>query len=132
MGLMPHSVRISDDLYELVQNASLALDRPLTQQIEYWARLGAALDAAGISSSTAMRLLESGASADEVVESALADVAPDGELLMLKERHRKYEEDVAAGRRSARSLLMFQKEDLKGMTFTANPNSEFAREGGEW
>lgn len=54
----------------------------------------------------------------------------DGSLLMLKERQRKDAENVAAGQRSPRSLLMFQKGDLKDYRFTQNPDSEFER-GGE-
>lgn len=56
--------------------------------------------------------------------------SPDYERL--KERQRKDAEDVAAGRRSARSLLMFQKDDLKGYCFTPNPASEFERSGDGW
>lgn len=51
---------------------------------------------------------------------------------MLKAMHRKDAEDVAAGRRSARSLLMFQKSDLKGFRSTPNPASEFERNGDGW
>lgn len=56
----------------------------------------------------------------------------DDGLLMLKEHHRKNAEDVAAGRKSARSLLMFQKDDLKGYRFTPNPASEFEKDGEGW
>lgn len=130
---MAQSIRISDDLYSMAQNASQALARPLAQQMEYWARLGAALDAAGISASMAMELLGNGASADAFVAAALGQGAQqDGGLPMLKERQRKDAEDVAAGRRSARSLLMFQKDDLKGYRFTPNPASEFERSGDGW
>lgn len=130
---MAQSIRISDDLYSMAQNASQALVRPLAQQMEYWARLGAALDAAGISTGMAMELLGNGVKADDFVAVALGRVASeDGGLPMLKERQRKDAEDVAAGRRSARSLLMFQKDDLKGYRFTPNPASEFERSGDGW
>lgn len=130
---MAQSIRISDDLYSMAQNASQALVRPLAQQMEYWARLGAALDAAGISTRMAMELLGNGVKADDFVAVALGRVASeDGGLPMLRERQRKDAEDVAAGRRSARSLLMFQKDDLKGYRFTPNPASEFERSGDGW
>ncbi len=130
---MAQSIRISDDLYSMAQNASQALARPLAQQMEYWARLGAALDAAGISTGMAMELLGNGIAADDFVLVALGRVAADsGGLPLLKERQHKDAEEVAAGRRSARSLLMFQKEDLTGYRFTPNPASEFARSGDGW
>jgi hypothetical protein len=130
---MAHSIRISDDLYTMAQRASRALNCPLAQKMEYWARLGAALDAAGISTGMAMNLLGHGVNADKFVAVALGQIAADdGGLPMLKERQRKDAEDVAAGRRSARSLLMFQKDDLKGYRFTPNPASEFERSGDGW
>lgn len=101
--------------------------------MEYWARLGLALDAAGISTTMAMRLLDSGASADAFVAEVLSKrTASDGGLLMLKEIQRKDSEDVAAGRRSARSLMAFQKGDLVGYTLAPNKNSEFDHAGSGW
>ena len=131
---MARSIRISDDLYSMAQNVSLALDRPLAEQVEYWARLGAALDAAGISTELAMELLSKGVKADEFVAVALGQVATeaDGGLTMLKERQRKDAEEVAAGLRSARSLWVVGKGDLKGARFTLNPESEFAVNGVTW
>lgn len=130
---MAQSVRISDDLYALAQKASQALSRPLAQQMEYWARLGAALDAAGISAAAAMQLLGNGASADEFVQAAMGRGAPaDGGLPRLKEVHQKDVEDVKAGRRSSRSLWAVQAGGLKGYTFTPSATSEFDRVGNGW
>lgn len=55
-----------------------------------------------------------------------------GELPMLKDRHRKDAEDVAAGRRTARSLWAFQPGDLEGFTFTPSPTSEHDKPGEGW
>lgn len=130
---MAQSIRISDDLYLMAQNASQSLGRSLAQQMDYWARLGAALDASGLSAAMAMELLGKGAEAKEFVAAALDQVAPqDGGLPMLKQRQRKDAEDVAAGRRSARSLMAVRKADLKEFRFTPNPASEFDRTGGGW
>ena len=130
---MAQSIRISDDLYSLAQKASQALSRPLAQQMEYWARLGAALDAAGISAASAMELLGNGASADAFVSAALGRGADSTQgLPLLKERHRKDAVDVSAGRRSARSLWAIQKGDLAGYTFTPNRTSEFDQAGSGW
>lgn len=130
---MAQSIRISDDLYALAQKASQALSRPLAQQMEYWARLGAALDAAGISAATAMNLLGNGASADAFVAAALGHGAePEQGLQFLQERQRKDAEDVTAGRRTARSLWAIQKGDLAGYTFTPSSTSEFDQAGKGW
>lgn len=130
---MAQSIRISDDLYALAQKASQALSRPLAQQMEYWARLGAALDAAGISAATAMNLLGNGASADAFVAAALGRGAePEQGLQFLQDRQRKDAEDVSAGRRTARSLWAIQKGDLAGYTFTPSSTSEFDQAGKGW
>lgn len=130
---MAQSVRISDDLYALAQKASQALSRPLAQQMEYWARLGAALDAAGISAATAMNLLGNGASADAFVAAALGlGAEPAQGLQFLQERQRKDDEDVAAGRRTARSLWAIQRGDMEGYTFTPSSTSEFDQAGKGW
>lgn len=52
-----------------------------------------------------------------------------GGLPILNDRHRKDAEEVKAGLRSARSLVMFPEGWLKGATFTENPESEFNRPG---
>lgn len=81
----------------------------------------------------AMELLGNGVKADEFVAAALGrDASRDGGLPMLKERLRKDAEEVATGHRSAQSLLMFQKGDLKGYRFTPNPESEFEQSGDGW
>ncbi len=130
---MAESVRVSDDLYALAQKASQALSRPLAQQMEYWARLGAALDAAGISTAAAMQLLGQGVSADAFVAAALGHTSAAQERLSrLKEQQRKDADDVRAGRRSARSLWAIQKGDLAGYTFTPSRTSEYDKTGNGW
>jgi hypothetical protein len=131
---MTQSVRISDDLYSMAQNVSLALDRPIAQQLESWARLGAALDAAGISTEMAMNLLGNGVNAVESVVVDMGQVATeeDGGLTMLKERQRKDAEEVAAGLRDPRSLMVVGKGDLKGVRFTPNPASKYSVKGEGW
>jgi hypothetical protein len=131
--VMAQSIRISDDLYCLAKNASQALERPLAQQLEYWARLGSALDACGLSSAMAMELLGNGARADDFVAAATGRGARhDGGLELLRDRQCKDAEEVASGHRSARSLFLFQKGDLAGYSFTQNPSSEFERYGDGW
>jgi len=60
------------------------------------------------------------------------DIRDEGGLPMLKARKRKDTQEVVAGKRSARSLWVVGKGDLKGATFTLNPESEFSRKGEGW
>lgn len=60
------------------------------------------------------------------------DIRDAGGLPMLKARHRKDAEEVTAGLSSPQSLLAVRKGDLKGATFTLNPESEFSRKGEGW
>ena len=55
------------------------------------------------------------------------DIRDEGGLPMLKASKRKDAKDVVAGLRSARSLWVVGKGDLKDATFTPNPLSEFSR-----
>jgi ParD-like antitoxin of type II bacterial toxin-antitoxin system len=55
---MAKSVRVSDDLYELADSASTSTHRSLAQQIEYWAALGRAIEAAGITTVQAQQVIE--------------------------------------------------------------------------
>lgn len=117
----------------MAQHASQGLHRPLAQQMEYWARLGAALDAAGISAGVAMQLLGNGAKADEFVSAALGkEVALSVDLPILKRRQRKDATEVAAGARSPSSLLVMGKGDLQGAQLSPNKSSEFERVADGW
>lgn len=79
---------------------------------------------------------DAGLSEMELLELAGIDtslyVPLEGELPMLKEQQRKDAEDVAAGRRTVRSLWAFQLGDLEGFTFTPSPTSEHDKPGDGW
>jgi hypothetical protein len=55
--LMAKSVRVSDQFYELANAASTGAHRSLAQQIEYWAALGRAIEAAGVTTEQIQRML---------------------------------------------------------------------------
>jgi len=130
---MAQSIRVSDDLYAMAQRASQALAQPLAQQMEYWARLGAALDAAGVSASMAMELLSHGMAADTfVAEAPVGGAGARQGLAFLRERQRKDAKEVASGDRTVRSLWAIQKGDLHGFTFTPSRTSEFDQAGSGW
>ena len=98
-----------------------------------WVKLGPLLEAVGVSKETAVEILSRGGLVDDLVAAAMGDGAPiGGGLQLLKDIRRRDAEDVAAGRRAARSLWAIQKGDLEGFAFTPNPNSEFDRPGEGW
>jgi hypothetical protein len=72
---MAKSIRVSDDLYELADSASVSAHRSLAQQIEYWAALGRAIEAAGVTTSQAQKVIEGDRRARErtLLKLGLAD-----------------------------------------------------------
>ena len=57
MPLMAKSIRVSDRLYDLADATSRKLHRSLAQQVEHWAELGRALDAAGVTTAQILDIL---------------------------------------------------------------------------
>ena len=55
---MAKSIRVSNDLYKLAESASVSAHRSLAQQIEYWAALGRAIEAAGVTTAQAQQVIE--------------------------------------------------------------------------
>ena len=51
------SIRISDDAYALAQQEAALMSRSIAQQLEHWARLGAALELAGVTQDQLRRIL---------------------------------------------------------------------------
>lgn len=72
---MAKSIRVSDELYELAGSASASAHRSLAQQIEYWAALGRAIEAAGVSTAAAQQVIEGSRRAREraLLKLGLAD-----------------------------------------------------------
>ena len=51
------SIRISDELFDLARDESGALSRSIAQQLEHWAKVGAALEQAGVTQEQVRRIL---------------------------------------------------------------------------
>ena len=130
---MAQSIRISNELYDAAQKASVLLDRSLAQQMEYWARLGAAIDAAGITSKQAMELLQAGrlnvliaAAAGETDNEAASSP-------MLRRRRLAFEQQVREGKRTPDSLVIFTPEAVAASTRSAPKYTPQEMEGaGGW
>jgi len=54
---MAKSIRVSDQLYELADSSSKAMHRSLAQQVEHWAELGRAVEAAGMTTAQIQQVL---------------------------------------------------------------------------
>src|SRR5260370_16046837 len=57
MRLMAKSIRVSDQLYALAEATSQHVHRSLAQQVEHWAELGRALEAAGVTTAHVLDIL---------------------------------------------------------------------------
>ena len=51
------SIRISDDAYAMAQQEAAVMSRSIAQQLEHWAKLGAALELAGVTQDQVRRIL---------------------------------------------------------------------------
>jgi ParD-like antitoxin of type II bacterial toxin-antitoxin system len=54
---MAKSVRISDQLYARAEDGAQKLHRSLAQQVEHWAELGRAIEAAGVTTAQVLEIL---------------------------------------------------------------------------
>jgi hypothetical protein len=54
---MAKSIRVSDRLYSLAEATSQRLHRSLAQQVEHWAELGHAIEAAGVTTAQVLDIL---------------------------------------------------------------------------
>jgi hypothetical protein len=102
---MAQSIRISDECYAAAQQVAKGMNRSLAQQLEHWVRLGMRIDL-GLTARQTLALLDT--------QTKIADWAkPDSQDIVSASqsqdrtalRHAKLEADVAAGRRSAGSLI---------------------------
>jgi len=51
------SIRISDELFDLARDESGAMSRSIAQQLEHWAKIGAALEQADVTQEQVRRIL---------------------------------------------------------------------------
>ncbi len=120
---MAKSIRVSDGIYELAASAGEAVNRSLAEQVEYWARLGASLDAAGITMAQAMQLLGGDATLKERVMAHVRRSQPARQrrtyagTASIAARNAQLEAEVTAGLRSPESLFLLSRKQLESATF---------------
>ena len=121
---MAQSIRISDQFYELADAARGVSGRSLAQQLEYWARLGAALDAAGVTTEQVTQMLGGDVDLKTRMIDMLCNTADSSNVgVQIAQRHRQNEADVKVGVRSAQSLAVIPRALVKkaSFTFSAEP-----------
>jgi len=105
---MAKSVRISDELYGLVERTGADMSRSLAQQLEHWARIGAALDASGLTTDQVLKLLgRSNPLAEQVLAMMLVKSHKHRGAADIAKRHAADEAAVRVGRKQAAELQIF-------------------------
>lgn len=90
-GKMPlmKSIRISDAWYAQVQQEAALMSRSIAQQIEHWARIGAALESAGVTQDQVRAILGGDLRARERAFMKLGLASPASMLLIPPEAARR-------------------------------------------
>lgn len=111
-----NSVRVGASLFKEAQKEGAIMSRSAAQQIEYWARLGAALEAAGLSVADAARMLGSREPQEHV------NVKSEAQLWALKRKQQRQDlENVRSGRRSAASMSWFSSGHARNVKLVDSP-----------
>lgn len=98
---MSQSLRVSDTLFDSASTAGEVFSRSTAQQVEHWARLGKALEAAGITVDAAVRLFGLGEGKCQSEES----------LWLRKRARQKLDiENVESGRMRQDDAYLFTDE----------------------
>lgn len=113
-----NSIRISAVLFEQAQRQGELMCRSAAQQVEHWARLGAALEAEGVPVAAMQRLLEKGQQAG----ATYTEVAPEKAALAFKrERQGKDLERLASGAATNDQMSWFSKKRARAAKVIGSP-----------
>ena len=133
---MAKSIRVSDELYELAAEAGDVLNRSLAEQVEHWIRLGAALDAAGLTMEQTLLLLQGDSFVKEKMLSHLIATSSDSRRRRsytgapsIAKRNAELDRQVESGERSPESLFLLSRAQVKKAKFT---QSAPAKRGTGW
>jgi arginine deiminase len=113
-----NSIRVSAALFEQAQRQGELMCRSTAQQVEHWARLGAALEAEGASVVAMQQLLAKGLSADAVY----TEVAPENVPLGFKrERQARDLRRLEAGTATNDQMSWFSKKRARSAKVIGSP-----------
>lgn len=101
-----NSIRVGAELFSLAQQHGALMSRSAAQQIEHWARIGAALEATGLSVNDVARLLRGGGDGSENHSDPHETTAKDEQDLWAFKRRRQAKDlrSVHAGRQPAAAM----------------------------
>lgn len=132
---MAKSIRVSEGIYELAAKAGDLVNRSLADQVEYWARLGAAIDAAGITLEQVVRVLAGDVALKKLIGEHITSSrktarrrAYSGDA-SIAERVTRFDREVANGTRTPESLLLFSRRQAQAarVTFAEEAKSKAAQ-----
>ena len=109
-----NSIRVGEELFTAAREEGALMSRSAAQQIEHWARLGAALEASGLTAGQAASLLQG--------QAGKAAEPGDAKLWAFKrERQRMDFENAKAGRVTQDQLSWFSGERVRKLKLTDSP-----------
>lgn len=112
-----NSIRIGAELFSLAQQHGALMSRSATQQVEHWARIGAALEATGLSVADVARLLRG-----EGNDHHETPAATEQDLWAFKrQRQAKDLRSVRAGRQPAAAMSWFAGGKAKAAKLVDSP-----------
>jgi len=111
-----NSIRVGASLFKQAQQEGSIMSRSAAQQIEYWARLGAAFEAAGLTVADVARMLGPGSAHEQ------AHASSEKELWALKRQQQKKDlASIQSGRHSAASMSWFSGGRARGAKLVDSP-----------
>jgi hypothetical protein len=97
-----NSIRISAELFDRAQRQGDVPSRSAAQQVEHWARLGAALEGSGLSVLELVAVLQ-GAPQSEAAHAAQAHAVPEADLWAFKRAQQQRDVANISGGRARRA-----------------------------
>lgn len=113
-----NSIRVSAELFEQAQRQAGLMSRSTAQQVEHWARLGAALEARGLAVADMAGLLQ----VLNEPRPVYAEVASEAELWAFKRQQQARDlARVAAGEATNEQMSWFSKDKARAAKATDSP-----------
>lgn len=91
-----NSLRISADLFEQALEHGQVMSRSAAQQVEHWARIGAALEASGLAVPQLQALLKGELPAQALPASSKTQVATEPEAKLRAHKRAQQQRDIAS------------------------------------
>jgi len=111
-----NSIRIGAELFRTAQEQGTLMSRSAAQQVEHWARIGAALEASGVSVAQLSELLQAGMAKQGKAE------AGDAALWAFKRSRQALDlENVRSGRLSGDQLSWFAGGKARNLRLIDSP-----------